>query len=195
MNRPAAKVATPDIIHSPSHRRSSERAMNFSNLGRAVSKTSMPLLLDQMNDFMRFWQRGKAGALIVLTDVNPELAVALDRDRVRHDGELGHGGANITIAGDLELLCGEIHDAVHLDLAAADDEVFRSWDRRGMLGEGNAFEASRVRSGDNEICASLSDQTRGVVTLKQNGCVRSLQCSLRLHLKRTIAENIDLIGL
>lgn len=37
-----------------------------------------------------------------------ELAVALDSDGVGHDGKLCDGGANITIAGDLERLLGEI---------------------------------------------------------------------------------------
>ena len=47
---------------------------------------------------MCFRQIGKARVLVVLTDVDVQLAIALDRNLVSHDGELGNGCADVPIA-------------------------------------------------------------------------------------------------
>ena len=60
---------------------------------------------------------------------------------------------DVAVAGDLEQLLGIIHDAVHLDLAAADNQVLARRNGRGMLREGETGEQAAVASRGDDVGA------------------------------------------
>src|SRR5215217_168163 len=103
-------------------------------------------LFDEIDGFLGGRQIRQPGRGVVLPDLDAQLAIAFDGNRIGHDGELRRGGADVAIAGDLQRLLGEIQYPVYFNRAAADDEVRTGWNRVGVLRECDALEQAR-RSG------------------------------------------------
>jgi hypothetical protein len=77
-----------------------------------------------MDDLMRLGKVGEAGGLIILSDIDVQLAISLDRNGIGNNRKLSNRRSDIAIAGDFQLLLGKIQDALDLNLPAADDQVF-----------------------------------------------------------------------
>src|SRR5215213_9959183 len=152
-------------------------------------------LLDEIDGFLRRRQIRQPGRGVVLPDLDAQLAVAFDGNRVGHDGELRRGGADVAIAGDLQGLLGEIQYAVYLDCAAADDQIWTGWNGVRVLRECDALEQARRSGRGYDRRAGLGHEPRGVVAIEQNDDARALESPVGLHLERAVAEHIHAVRL